>query len=75
VLVIGLWSFIPIGFNTQMLALSFRRKPESTRWMPAYAGMTNTPHLVQRTPLELFIRPSNSFVKIFLGDLFSNLNS
>jgi hypothetical protein len=41
-------SLIPlfsIGFNTPTLVSSFRRKPESRNWMPAYAGMTNTPQL------------------------------
>ncbi|MDP1677517.1 MAG: hypothetical protein Q8L88_11685 [Bacteroidota bacterium] len=46
------WHFYSIfGSNTPMLASSFRRKPESTRWMPAYAGMTNTPQLAA----EIFI--------------------
>jgi hypothetical protein len=45
-----------------MLASSFRQKPESTRWMPANAGMTNTPQLVA----EMFIVIPNKVSNLVL---------
>ncbi len=43
------------GLNTPTLASSFRRKSESIRWMPAYAGMTNTSPLARIFIFLLFV--------------------
>jgi hypothetical protein len=43
-----LFYFILYWVQYPTLASSFRRKPESRIWMPAYAGMTNTSLLAAR---------------------------